>query len=495
MNSSGGRRTGVWAVSLCALAGMGLAWAIHSCVRECTSSASVRETRATKARRPNVLLFSIDTLRADHLSSYGYERRTTPMIDVFAQQGVLFEQAYSHSPKTAPSHMSLMTSLYPEAHGVRQLSHAEARRLSKDIPTLASVLQQHGYRTGAITAGGNTSAELGFDQGMHSYQTIYDVSTLMDSAAVQLDAMQSVLPEREPLFLFLHTYEVHDPYTPRSPYHQMFSDPNYAGRIADPSHELSGDDEVFARSHKLFWEGVDRNDPRDLQHLLDLYDGSLRRVDTDFAALLRWMRARGIFDDTLIVILSDHGEEFKDHGGFLHTHVYQEILHVPLIFIFPREDRQRFAGRRIAAPVRLIDVMPTILDYLDIPAPDGLQGVSLLPVLDDTGAPPEALVMSSYSRRGYLALREAGWKLIEHTRRRLSGEGFVTTRELYDLSADPGERRNLAKGEAERVTRLSARAAEIDAAARAAFERAEPGPLIEADDQTVEELRALGYVD
>lgn len=444
--------------------------------------------------RPNVLLISIDTLRADHLSGYGYSRPTSPAIDAFAKRGVVFEQAYSHSPKTAPSHMSLMTSLLPEAHGVRQLSHDGARRLSDEIPTLARVLQRHGYRTGAITAGGNAGASLGFDQGMHSFQVIYDVSTLVKSAAVQLQAMQGVSPEREPLFLFLHTYEVHDPYTPVMPYQTMFTDPNYSGAIrSSPSDDVGAGSEVFQRTHESFWSSVDKQDPEDVQHLKDLYDGSIRRVDTELASLFKWMQPRGLLRNTLVVILSDHGEEFADHGAFLHTRVYQELLHVPLIMLFPAKDRGRFGRRRIETPVRLIDVMPTLLDYLGIQAPDGIQGQSLMPLLRGEQLSPLP-IMSSYGRRGYLALREGRWKWIGNEVRRLSGEGFVTHEELYDLEQDAGEQKNLAGREVERAKQMSSRATKLDAEAKQ-FQATRVGAPIDADEHELEELRALGYVE
>jgi choline-sulfatase len=452
-------------------------------------------TRAVGPPRPNILILSVDTLRSDHVSTYGYERKTTPRLDALARLGVVFERAYSHSPKTAPSHMSLMTSLLPEAHGVRQLSHPDSRALASGVPTLAELLRQAGYRTAAITAGGNVSGELGFDRGMHSFQVVHDVELLMRSAGVQLQAMQGVETEHEPLFLFLHTYEVHDPYMPKVPFREMWSDPSYAGRIPaslEAPTAQSGD-ALFEQSHRYFWDRVDRDDARDVQRLRDLYDGSIRHVDNEFAKLLGWLRAKEMLAETLIVVLSDHGEEFGDHGGFLHTRLYREQLHVPLVIVFPAADRGRTAGSRISTPVRLIDVAPTLLDYLQVGAPEHMQGRSLLPLIEGREDPADRPILSSYAREGRIAIQQGEWKLVVEGGSPARGGGEL--RELYDLATDPAEQRNVALGHAAQVDALSRQALELDRRARDFYESLEPGPPTRPDADTTSELRALGYLE
>ena len=447
--------------------------------------------------RPHILLLSIDTLRADHVSAYGYARPTTPRLDALAQLGVVFESAYSHSPKTAPSHMSLMTSLLPEAHGVRQLSHPESRSLAREIPTLAELLQGVGYRTAAITAGGNVSGGLGFDRGIHSFQVVHDIELLMRSAGVQLKAMQGVAPEHEPLFLFLHTYEVHDPYMPKAPFRDLWSDPHYAGRIPSSLEQPAAQsgDALFELSHRYFWERVDGDDPRDVAQLRDLYDGSIRHVDDEFGKLIGWLRANELLAETLIIVLSDHGEEFRDHGGFLHTRLYREQLHVPLVMVFPAADRGRSAGRRVSTPVRLIDVAPTLLDYLELPIPDHMQGRSLLPLIESRDDQPDPPIVSSYAREGRLALQQGSWKLVEERPPGADADAAATRRELYDLETDPEEQRDVATQHAERADALSRQVADLDRAARRFYETRPPGAPTRPDADTTSELRALGYVE
>jgi len=166
--------------------------------------------------RPNLVLVSIDTLRADHLTAYGYERSTSPEISRLARQGILFERAFSQSPKTATSHMSLFTGLYPPAHRVANWGERRVRRLSDDVPTLATLLVRAGYRTEAYTNGGNVSARLGFGQGFDSYQEDRGAESVFDSAQRALDrfVQEADGGARAPFFLFLHTFQVHDPYVP-----------------------------------------------------------------------------------------------------------------------------------------------------------------------------------------------------------------------------------------------------------------------------------------
>ncbi len=436
---------------------------------------------------PNIVLVSLDTLRADHVSAYGYPRQTTPALDALADRGVLFEAAYSHSPKTAVSHMSLFTGLHPDAHGVGQLARSGSRRLPDAIPTLASLLRAHGYRTAGVAEGGNVRGELGFDQGMDLYERSDDAASGFARAAELAESLSAREPRR-PFFLFVHTYEAHDPYVPPAPYDALFADPDYDGAIVSSLEELlaiSG--EKWRSQHRAYWGRVEKSDPVDVQHLRDLYDGAIRKADDALGAFAARLEALGLMDETALVVTSDHGEEFLEHGSFLHEQGFQEHLHVPLVMTFPGERGEATRGRRESVVVRLVDVAPTLLDMAGVPAPAGLDGVSLLPLLEGGSGPP-AVVVSRWPQGGLTVLRSRSWKLIQVRRR-----GGASTH-LFDLSRDPEERRNLASERPDMLAALEAELARVSAAAHAFRDGIAEGSAVRLDARAIEELRALGYL-
>ncbi len=436
--------------------------------------------------RPNLVLISIDTLRADHLTAYGYERATSPEISRLANEGVLFEQAFSQSPKTATSHMSLFTGVYPPAHRVANWGERRNRRLSDDVPTLATLLAQSGYRTEAYTNGGNVSARLGFDQGFDVYQEHRGADPAFEGASRALDRF--VRDDRgvpAPFFLFIHTFEVHDPYVPPAEFADQFVDPSYSGDIVGSQAELerlAGGGNYWARNAE-FWSRVDRDDPADIQHLKDLYDAEILFTDSQFAAFNENLRSLGLEDETIVVVLSDHGEEFLEHGGFLHNALFQEILHVPLIFRFP-PSLGLASGRRIPNVVRLVDVVPTLLEVLGLPVPDHLQGESLLPLVegDEAFARP---VFSQWLAGGRIvALRDGDWKYIRIKRQE----------QLFDLSTDPQESLDRLSARQEVLARLQERVDEIIGESYAFAETQTKARPPELEQETREQLESLGYL-
>lgn len=433
--------------------------------------------------RPNILMISVDTLRADHVSAYGHERPTTPAIDAPAAQGVLFQNAYSHAPVTSVSHMSLLTSLLPEAHGVSMWTDAATSRLSESIPTLATVLREHGYATAARTAGGYMAGVFGFDQGFSAFHETYALEQAVDESLAEVRRLAD--RSARPFFYFLHTFAVHAPYTPEEPYRGMFADPAYAGGILSRREALVREaGPKSAAQNRAYWKRVEPDDPADLQHLRDLYDAGIRRTDDQLARLLGELERSGLLEHTMIVFLSDHGEEFMEHGQFLHKQLYQELLQVPLVIRFAGELGERHRGRRETALVRLIDVLPTVLDALDLPIPGHVQGVSLLPLLESGAVPPRVL-MSSWSKRKLQSLRLGDWKLV------VQPDGA----ELYDLSRDPLKRTDLSGRLPERVAEMKVVLADQVDASRRFHSRARRGAPVEPDPAIRERLRALGYVD
>jgi arylsulfatase A-like enzyme len=438
--------------------------------------------------RPNLILVSIDTLRADHLTAYGYQRPTSPVISRLADEGILFEQAFSQSPKTATSHMSLLTGVYPPAHRVANWGERRVRRLSDDVPTLATMLARSGYRTEAHTDGGNVSARLGFDQGFERYLERRGARTVFEGARKALErfAQKNGPGTRDPFFLFVHTFEVHDPYLSPAQYAAEFVDPSYSGDIVGSRDELDrlvGGGDYWAR-HKAYWDRVDRADPADLQHLQDLYDAGILYSDAQLGALMDHLRSLDLDAQTIVVVLSDHGEEFLEHGGFLHNSLFQEILHVPLIFRFPAS-LSLPSGLRSQTIVELVDVVPTLLEAMGLPAPEHLQGRSLMPLIVG-GEVPTRPVFSQWLAGGRIvALRDGDWKYIRVKRQE----------QLFDLSEDPGESADRLFARPEILARLQAKVDEIIGESYAFAEAQAPARPPSLEKETRKQLEALGYLD
>lgn len=469
----------------------GLAAVVVSCI---AALAAGRGVRPAGTARPNVLLVSIDSLRADHLGAYGYGRDTSPAIDALARDGVLFEQAIAPAPWTIPSHMTLLTGLSPEVHGVV----SRQNRLSPDAVTLAEVLRDAGYDTAAFVSGPTVMRRYGFDQGFGSYdQSAVEERSERSGGVVTSPALVDLVGgylerwstggRKQPFFVFLHMWDVHYDYVPPEEYVRRF-DPDYTGDL-----DATG----FEGNPRLFKEMPSR----DLQHLIALYDGEIRFTDDHLARIVARLREMGVLDDTVLVVTADHGEEFFEHGQKGHAKtLYDEVLHVPLVVRYPRRIP---AGQRVAGQVRLMDVAPTVLGLAGVPPTAGFAGATLAaehramdltPHVAGTLRPPLPALAAIGSNRWLGArqhsLRTTHAKLIRYERAPPS----ASETELYDLERDPGEQRNL-RGSAAGPPLLSALAPALDAwladarAGRLTAVALAPAPQHEA------RLRALGYVE
>jgi len=434
------------------------------------------------ARGPNLLLVSIDTLRADHLGAYGYDLPTSPSIDArLAGEGVTFTDVYSQSPKTTPSHMTLLTSLYPSVHGVELWQNGKpAHVLNPAVHTLAEILKNAGYATAAFTGGAQVDPVRGFDQGFD----LYTVSGQQRRARRWLGRHRW-----QRFFVFYHTYEVHDPYLPPDEYIRLF-DPDYRGRVLDAIHRLRAEGGMsvaaWAGISRRFWDSVDRSDPRDVRFVERLYDAGIRRMDTEtIRPLLDRLDQLGLARDTLVVFTSDHGEAFGEHGQFQHDDLYAGTLRVPLVLRWPG---RLPAGLRIGSRVRLIDVMPTILELLGVSAPPSLQGQSVTALLHDAyGSPAAEGAVSEYGDgRLYESLRRGGLSYI------VDGP----EERLFDLVRDPAERQNVLATRPEEAAAMRAALEGWRRNCRALVPLLGPrGGTIAPSDETARRLRALGYME
>jgi len=460
------------------------------------------QQRTKEVKRPNLLLISVDTLRADRLGCYGYERDTSPRIDQLAESGVLFENAFSSSPKTTPSHMSILTGLYPRVHNVYMWKMDpggtfRGDTLSENIPTLAEILKDYGYANVAFTGGANVAGRMGFDRGFE----IYDEDADTEAACRWLEENPG-----KRFFLFYHTYYTHDPYLPPPPYDTIYN-PGYSGNIPSRKElmEETGVEEgedwhgIWQVMHEKFWAGVDVADPADRLQLTALYDGAISYVDNELIRkLLETLEKTGNLDNTLIVLTSDHGEEFLEHGRLEHNSLHREVARVPLIMRFPAAVPE---GIRIEELVRSVDILPTILDILAIPLTTAVQGTSLRPLLTG-GEIPELSVYADFN--DYLppvieSIRSGPWFLLMDQRERVSEEigqeEGSTFFSLYNTENDPDEAVDVSSRHPEIAEKLKKRlrTVRIESSRKHAEEAWDQQPG-EMDIKNMERLKALGYL-
>ena len=458
--------------------------------------------------RPNLLLVSLDTLRADRLGSQGYPRSTSPALDRFAASNLQFANAYSHAASTGPSHMSLFTSLYPTMHGVTQ----QYSSLTESAETMAELMAAAGYHNEALTNGGYIRGELGFAQGFASY---LDRSYNVDAELGRVDEMVDRTIEAmerlrdRPFFLFLQTYEVHAPYCPGEPFTDLFA-PVYQGPLGDcvTALEIDRINHGCMNGEKLTDEnfGADPPTRADLEHVVDLYDAGVRRTDRAMERLLASLEELGLAENTHVVFFADHGEDLGDHQdmGRHSRSLYDEIVHVPLLMRLPGVVSQ---PRLVESRIALMDLMPTLFELMDVPAIDAFRGVSLASVLrgEKKDAAPRDAVYAENFRHGTavrLSLREGDYKMVRVRTDEVFGGSEIdweTPRmkdlrpsvELYDLSSDPGERRNLAEDEPERTKKLRA---ELDRLFREQSENALSANRVSIDEAARRRLKGLGYL-
>lgn len=421
--------------------------------------------RSTAPERPNVLLVTLDTTRADHLGLYGYARPTSPHLDALAREAVVFERAYSTSSWTLPAHASLFTGRFPSSHGARHdpegalvLADAidappdiRARGLGAAETTLAEVLSGQGYRTGAVVAGPWLLREFGLGRGFAHYDDaeIHEpggrrARQVSEAATRWLEATP------EPFFLFLNYFDPHAPYAPPAPWLRSFLPPGEEPNL------------------------------RSARQAPALYDAEILYMDSELGRLFRELRERGLWERTLIVVTSDHGELLGERGEWGHERfLWEPLVRVPLL-VKPAGARQ--PGRRERDPVSVVDVMPLVLRAAGLPVPEAVQGEA--PPARRRPILAEVNPMSARTDTGRWRARwEGPLKLLENS---LGG------RWLFDVERDPDESDDLAPRQPERAARAEqALEREFAALPPAAAE----APAVQIDPDTLEALRRLGYLD
>jgi len=413
-------------------------------------------------RARGVLLVSIDTVRRDHVGAYGYARPTTPRFDALARAGVLFDDAVSTSSWTLPAHLSMLTGVDPGRHGGVDMRHG----FNRSVPTVPALLRAAGFATRAVTSHLYVSSVYGVDDGFEHLDFRQDrkATEVADRGTSLLDRVGD-----RPFFVFLHLYDPHWHYDP----------PDWARRLFESAYagSVTGNWQDFSRRTRATVSDAD------LAHLLALYDGEIRYADTETGRVLDHLAARGLDRSTLVVITSDHGEEFLDHGSWEHQKtLYEEVVRVPLALRGPG-----LAPRHERAQTSVLDIAPTILAWAGVPAPSSIGGRSLLAPLAEREAYGETDQTVDGTHKLFLRGGASRWKAILS----LSGDAAeVRGEEWYDLSSDPAERKSVAPAQAV-ADPIRQRALERWRADRGAGGAAHPVCL---SPEQQERLRALGYV-
>ena len=395
---------------------------------------------------PNVVLITIDTLRADHVGCYGDRQIKTPNIDGLAADGTRFERTFTPVPMTLPSHTAMLTGTYPMLSGMHDFS---GNKLSPQQPTLATVLKQNGYTTGAVIAAAVLDSRFGLNQGFDFYYDHFDFSRLDEANLDEMERPGNLVADQvldwlgkisqKKFFLWMHLYDPHYPYHPPEPYSREYADRPYDGEIA------------FA--------------------------------DEQVGRLVSYLKDKGLYQNTVIVLSGDHGESLGEHGEKTHGFfIYNATMHVPLIIHLPGKAKTP----AVADPVSLVDLMPTVLAAVGVDIPPQVQGKSLLPVLRGESADHERAVYGET----FLPRIHFNWSELRGAENAKYHFIDAPRPELYDLGKDPGELRNLLSEKKAVAEEMRAKLLGLIRDNSAGRELAEKTGL---DPALMERLKSLGY--
>lgn len=440
--------------------------------------------RPLEPRPPDIFIYLIDAVRADHLGCYGYARPTSPHIDAFAETATVYENAQTVATWTQPSVATLLSGLYPFVHGA---VHMKKDKLAEWPLLLPEILHESGYSTWGIITNPPITAKLGFDQGYDGYQYKYHGSP--DWANERLNEYLAGTDADQPVFVYMHTMEPHAPYSPTETSFAKF-DRGFDGRCDGSVDALVKAGRIRPKLSEV-----------DIEHLIDRYDAEIFDSDRGFSEFLAVLEAAGRSDNALIIVLADHGEAFADHNTLEHGNTLnQEELHIPLIIRYPKN---RFAGLRLRQRVSLIDIVPTVLQELGI-EPDlaeFLPGSDIRPdAFEDHRDRRIFCEVSRYdSDRLDLVgvIDEDGYKLVVDMSKRLGARATKESIGLWDTANDVTETTHLESSHAVRASYCEQLIAQWLTEQSEFRARIAPGlsPRVHISEELDRELRGLGYVD
>ncbi len=433
-------------------------------------SQTLNSRRFSGGGRPNILLYVVDTLRADHLGIYGYDKPVSPALDDFAEDATVFDNAIAQSSWTRAAMASIFTGLWPVKHA----TNGRKDILDPGATTLAEILSEAGYLTAAKVRNWNVFPVFGFRQGFQDFQRVREGKA--DRVNRLVEGWLRSRPEDQPFFLWVHTVDPHEPYRPPESTRELFLE--------------EGQEEFALDRHpafKLTREMSAEEQRRVAKYLLSLYDGEIAFNDRAFGELVDLLEELELLDSTVVIFVSDHGEEFLDHGTWGHgRNLYAENLNVPLVIRFP----DRGHGRRVAEIVQQIDLLPSLLEYVGLPVPPGVEGRSFLPLTTDKGAVATTGFSTAFSflhldGAVYRSLVDDEWKLVQ----RLDDDGSVVQTSLFHRIDDPVEASNLIL-----ENPIRARFMELNLQAKMAEGSVLTTSEAELDEETENALKALGYL-
>ena len=432
-----------------------------------------------RCKNCNLIVIGIDTLRADHLGAYGYYRNITPNIDEFAMQGILFKNTFSHSSSTLPSFATLFTSLYPTQHKAQIKNFI--RPLDEKHTTLAEILKGNGYKNAAFVGDGQLDYNFGLSQGFDIYEgnsCLYERNDIYEDKCLE-ESIDNALKwvkgnKDEKFFLFFHSYVTHHPYMLPNEKYLISEDDNISKDYPIINDPMFISVELLNKINS----GELAIDDRLRDYIVDVYDGAILYMDQGIGYFLKEIENMDLMNDTLIIFISDHGEEFMEHGiiGWHGHTLYDELIHVPFVLRGPELKRNV-----VDKEVRLIDIMPTLLSILDIKANKNFEGIDIMNYIDekDNVLIFSALEYDSSNKPVKIAVREGNFKLIYN---------FLNKKfELYDLSKDKKEMNDLSNVNKKKVNELKVKLFEW-------YDATDYKVEDKLDTVTIAKLKSLGYM-
>lgn len=446
------------------------------------AGAAVALSACAEAPKPSIILIAVDTLRADALGCYGASKSATPRMDEWAKDAVLFKYAYTQSPWTLPAFASLFTAAYPSSHDAggqedptKEVGQKSFYPIRKGHILAAQSFKKYGYQTAAyvnnIFLKGNLGFSLGFDHFDFYPSKVRKIRRANKVSDLAIEWLQSRENPETPCLLFLHYFDPHFAYMPPPEFRDKF-DGKLSKRILSIDHP------------ELIRRGEVKLDDADKENLRNLYLGEVAYTDHEVGRLLDHLRISGLMEKSVVIIFSDHGEEFWDHDGFEHGHCqFEEVVHVPMMIRFPEKEH---AGLAVEEPVRLMDLMPTLHDLCDMTQPSTFEGVSFLPLVNGSGPAYDVPFLFENCLYGNekKAIRYKDLKLIMD----------MNTKDalLFDLAADPLEKNDIAESRSDQTDQMKKAISSF--LKNIASNRVGQNNPVELSPELMKDLKDLGYV-